>query len=105
MKEGEDSLWKEGWKTSATFFSNFLSLSHWLQVPLPLFFALLANQKYVSFDDYCRQVNGNLESKGSPFFICGLFKWALPVRGGGVNDCSDGLGHFFVQCPERLCTF
>ena len=52
--------------------------------------------------------------------MCFFSIWALPVRGGGVKACQDGLGHFFPmfacltegggaklfgQCPQRTDTF
>ena len=35
--------------------------------------------------------------KGSPFQLVTTSIWALPVWGGGLNPCPDGLGHFFRE--------
>ena len=35
-----------------------------------------------------------LLGKGSPFQLVTTSIWALPVWGGGLNPCPDGLGHF-----------
>ena len=43
-------------------------------------------------------VQRGLDSLGKPFFKCVVSTWALPVRGGGVKACHDGLGHFFPHC-------
>ena len=36
-------------------------------------------------------------TKGSPTEIKSLFIWALPVWGGGLNPCRDGLWHLFLR--------
>ena len=35
--------------------------------------------------------------KGSTFQFVSTSIWALPVWGGGLNPCPDGLGHFFRE--------
>ena len=36
-------------------------------------------------------------AEGSPFQLVNTSMWALPVWGGGLNPCPDGLGHFFRE--------